>query len=151
MSLKTRLEEEMRSAMKAREEVRLSAIRMLRSAIKNKEIEIGHELSDDEVVRVVQTMCKQRKDSIEAFGKGGRQDLVDKESAEMKVLEAYLPAQMGRDEITVEARKVIEETGAQGPADKGKVMKELMPRLAGRAEGRDINDVVTALLTGVSN
>jgi hypothetical protein len=153
MSLKEQLSNHLKDAMRAGEEVRKSTLRMLIAAIGTAEVagSTRRELNDTEVMQVIARQVKQRRESIDEFGKAGRQDLVDKEAAEMKVLEAYLPAQMGRDEITVEARKVIEETGAQGPADKGKVMKELMPRLAGRAEGRDINDVVTALLTGASN
>ena len=147
MSLKTRLEEEMRSAMKAREEVRLSAIRMLRSAIKNKEIEIGHELSDDEVVRVVQTMCKQRKDSIEAFGKGGRQDLVDRESRELEILEGYLPPPVSEADIERVVREVVAETGAKSMKEMGTVMKEALKRLGGAVDGKQVNEAVRRVLT----
>ena len=147
MSLKTRLEEEMKSAMKAREEVRLSAIRMLRSAIKNKEIEIGHELSDDEVVRVVQTMCKQRKDSIEAFRKGGRQDLVDKESQELEILEGYLPPPISEADIERVVREVVAETGAKSMKEMGTVMKEALKRLGGAVDGKQVNEAVRRVLT----
>ena len=146
MSLKTRLEEEMKRAMKAREEVRLSAIRMLRSAIKNKEIEIGHELSDDEVVRVVQTMCKQRKDSIEAFGKGGRQDLVDKESRELEILEGYLPPPVSEADIERIVREVVAETGAKSMKEMGTVMKEALKRLGGAVDGKRVNEAVRRVL-----
>ena len=147
MSLKTRLEEEMKRAMKAREEVRLSAIRMLRSAIKNKEIEIGHELSDDEVVRVVQTMCKQRKDSIEAFGKGGRQDLVDRESRELEILEGYLPPPVSEADIERVVREVVAETGAKSMKEMGTVMKEALKRLGGAVDGKQVNEAVRRVLT----
>ena len=146
MSLKARLLEEMKRAMKAREEVRLSAIRMLRSAIKNKEIEIGHELSDDEVVRVVQTMCKQRKDSIEAFGKGGRQDLVDRESRELEILEGYLPPPVSEADIERVVREVVAETGAKSMKEMGTVMKEALKRLGGAVDGKRVNEAVRRVL-----
>ncbi len=152
MPVKEQLSSDLKDAMRAGDEVRKSTLRMLMAAIGTAEVagSTRHELNDAEVMQVIAKQVKQRRESIDEFKKAGRQDLVDKEAAEMAVLQAYLPAQMGRDEIADEAKKVIAETGAQGPADKGKVMKELMPRLAGRAEGRDINDVVTALLTGAS-
>jgi len=136
--------------MRAGDEVRKSTLRMLVSAIKNAEVAGNErkELTDDGVMQVIGKQVKQRKESIDEFQKAGRQDLVDKEKAEMVVLQAYMPEQMGRDEITAEVRKVIEEVGARGPADKGKVMQVLMPRLLGKAEGREINAVVTELLAG---
>jgi len=99
------------------------------------------------VIGVIAKQAKQRRESIEEFQKANRQDLVDKEAAELKVLETYLPAQMSREDVAAEARKVIEETGAKGPQDKGRVMAALMPRLAGRADGKLVNEAVTELLT----
>lgn len=104
------------------------------------------QLDDEGVIDLVAKQIKQRRDSIDAFTKANRKDLADKEAAEMVVLQAYMPAQMGRDEIEAEVRKAMEETGAATAADKGKLMKVLMPRLSGKAEGREINEVVTQLL-----
>jgi uncharacterized protein YqeY len=150
MSLKEQLADDLKDAMRARDEIRKSAIRMATAAIKNAEIAAGKAFQDAEVLGVIAKQVKQRRESIEEFQKGGRQDLVDKEAAEMKVLQAYMPPAIGREEIAAEARKVIDEIGAHGPADKGKVMQALMPRLAGRAEGREINEVVTELLANPS-
>jgi uncharacterized protein YqeY len=150
MSLKDQLADDLKDAMRARDEIRKSAIRMAIAAIKNAEIAAGKAFQDADVLGVIAKQVKQRRESIEEFQKGGRQDLVDTEAAEMKVLEAYMPPAISRDEIVAEARKVIEEVGARGPSDKGKVMQALMPRLTGRAEGREINEVVTELLTSPS-
>lgn len=150
MSLKDQLAEDLKDAMRANEERRKIAIRMAITAIKNAEVAAMKPLDDAGLLAVIGKQVKQRKESIEEFKKAGRQDLVDKEAAELRVLEAYMPAQMPRDEITTEASAVIAEVGASGLGDKGKVMSALMPRLAGRADGRTINEVVTELLSGSS-
>jgi hypothetical protein len=150
MPLKEQLSSDLKDAMRAGDEVRKSTLRMLLSAVNMAEVAGSerHDLSDDQVMQVIVKQVKQRKESIDEFGKAGRQDLVDKETAEMHVLQAYMPEQMGRAEIEAEVRKAMEETGAATAADKGKLMKVLMPRLSGKAEGREINAVVTELLTG---
>jgi uncharacterized protein YqeY len=148
MPLKEQLTSDLTDAMRNSDEVRKSTLRMLITAINVAEV-AGSErrqLSDEQVMHVLAKQAKQRRESIDEFQKAGRQDLVDKEAAELKVLEAYMPPQMPREEIEAEARKAIAEIGAKGPSDKGKVMQTLMPRLSGRAEGRDINAVVTELL-----
>jgi hypothetical protein len=148
MSLKDQLAEDLKDAMRANDERRKIAIRMVITAVKNAEVAAMKPLDEAGVLGVVGKQVKQRKESIEEFKKAGRQDLVDNEAAELRVLEAYMPAQMPRDEIAAEVRAVMAEVGASGPSDKGKVMSILMPRLVGRAEGRTINEVVTELLTG---
>jgi uncharacterized protein len=149
MSLKEQLADDLKDAIRAGDEVRKSTLRMLMTAVNTAEVSGSErrELADDQVMQVIAKQVKQRRESIEEFKKANRQDLVAIEEAEMKVLEAYMPAQMSRDEIEAEARQVIAEVGANSPADKGKVMKKIVPRLAGRADGRDINEVVTQLLS----
>ena len=149
MSLKEQLANDLADALRQGDDTRKSTIRMLMSAINTEEVAGAErrELTEDEVLKVVARQVKQRRDSIEEFNKAGREELAEKEAAEMKVLRAYMPEQAGREEIEAEARKVIDEVGATGPQDKGKVMQAIMPRLAGRAEGRDINEVVTQLLS----
>jgi len=146
MSLKEQLSTDLKEALKAGDERRKSTLRFLMSAIHNAEIEAGHELDDGGVAGVIAKQVKQRRDSIEEFRKGAREDLMAKEEAEMALLLAYLPEQMSREEITEAARRVIAETGASAPGDKGKVMPVLINQLRGRAEGRQINEVVTELL-----
>ncbi|MBI2912508.1 MAG: GatB/YqeY domain-containing protein [Chloroflexi bacterium] len=150
MSLKEKLAEDLKDAIRQGDESRKTAIRMVTWAVKNAEVAAGKPLEDPEVLVVIAKQVKQGRESIEEFKKGRRQDLVDKEAAEMRVLEAYLPPAMATEEIAEEARKVIAEVGARGPADKGKVMPVLIARLAGRAEGRVINEVVTELLAAPS-
>lgn len=151
MSLKAQLANDLADALRQGDDTRKSTIRMLMSAINTEEVAGAErrELGDDEVLKVVARQVKQRRDSIEEFNKAGREELAEKEAAEMKVLQGYMPEQAGREEIEAEARKVIDEVGASGPQDKGKVMQAIMPRLAGRAEGRDINEVVTQLLSAL--
>ncbi len=131
------------AAMKARDQVRLSALRMLKAAIMNKGIEKGHDLDDAEVLQVVGSLVKQRRDSIEQFQAAGRTDLVDKESAEMAVLDAFLPPAASAADIDAAVAAAIAETGATSAKDMGKVMKAVMPKLAGRsADGRAVNEAV---------
>lgn len=147
MNLKERLNQDLRDAMRAGDTLRRDVLRYLLSAVHNAEIDAGRELDDAGVIAVIQRQVKQRRDSIEEYRKGGRQDLVDKEEAEAAILQSYLPARLSRDEVVAAARAAIEELGARGPADKGRVMPVLIERLRGRAEGRVINEVVTELLT----
>ena len=146
MSLKDRITDDMKSAMRAKDAPRLLTIRGLLAALKQREVDERIELDDAAVVAIVDKLVKQRKDSIQQFGAGGRQDLVDKESAELKVLEAYLPARLGADEIAAEVATLIAETGAQGAADMGKVMAAAKARFAGRAEMSLVSASVKAAL-----
>ena len=144
--LKQKLTDDLKQAMRSGDEVRRSVIRLVMAAIKNTEIARQTSLDDGDVLGVIAKEARQRRESIESFKQGNRQDLVDKEEAELAVLNEYLPRQMTRDEIVAEVRRVIEQTGAQGPQDKGKVMPKLVAELKGKADGRALNEVVTELL-----
>lgn len=134
MTLKDRITEDMKSAMRAREADRLSTIRMLLAACKQREVDERIVLDDVAVIGIVDKLIKQRKDSIAAFTQAGRTDLVDKESAEVKVLEAYLPQRLSADEIAAAIGTIVQELGASGPGDMGKVMGAAKARLAGKAD-----------------
>ena len=142
MGLREAIDADIKEAMKAGAKDKVSALRMLVAALKNKEIDKRRPLTDEEVAETVRALIKQRKDSIEQFGKGGRQDLVEKETKEVAVLEVYLPQQLPREEVEKAVRDVIAETGAQGAKDMGKVMKALMPVLAGRADNKLVSELV---------
>lgn len=147
-TLKERITEDMKAAMRAKDAERLGAIRMLTAAIKQKEVDERIELDDAGVVGIVDKLLKQRKDSIEAFEKANRQDLADREKAEVAVLQAYLPARLSTDEIAAEVRAIVAETGAKGPADMGKVMGAAKSRLAGKADMGQVSAAVKAALAG---
>ena len=147
MALQDRLTADLRQAMKSGDKTRLSVLRMIRARIQNAEIAQRRSLEDSEVIGLISKEAKEHRESIEEFGKSERQDLVDKEKAELAIILEYLPQQISRDEIATAARRVIDEVGATGPGDKGKVMQKLMPELKGKAEGREINEVVTELLS----
>lgn len=143
MTLMERISQDMKAAMKAREAQRLGALRMAKAALMNKEVEKGRALDSGEEQQVIISMIKQRRDSIEQFKNGGREDLADKEATEIASLEGYLPPPLDPAEIDQAVAEAIAETGATSAKDLGKVMKAVMPRLAGRAvDGRTINDVV---------
>lgn len=147
MSLQETIANDLHDAMRARDEVRKSALRMLTAALKNAEIEArGKPFGDPEVVTVVQKQVKQRRDSIDEFTKANRGDLAAKEQAELVILEAYLPQQASREEIEAAAKRIVAETGASGPREIGKVMPLLVKEFAGKADGRIINEVVRAIL-----
>ena len=144
--LKQKLNDDLKQAMRGGDKLRCSVIRLLMAAIKNTEIAQQATLADGDVLGVVAKEVRQRHESIDAFKLGDRQDLLAKEEAELAILNEYLPQQMSREEIITAARQVIEEVGAQGLRDKGKVMPNLIAQLKGRADGREINAVVTELL-----
>ena len=148
MSLKDQITEDMKTAMRAKDMERLGTIRLLQAAIKQKEVDERITLDDTQVIAVVDKLIKQRKDSIEAFTQAARQDLADKETAEMKVLQAYLPARLSADEVTVEVRAIVAELGAKGPGDMGKVMGAVKARLAGKADMGQVSAAVKAALAG---
>jgi uncharacterized protein YqeY len=151
MNLKDRLAADLKEAMRGRDERRKTAIRLVIAGVKNAEVAEGKPLDDAGVLKVVSKEVRRHRESIEGFQKGGRQDLVDQEEAELAVLLSYLPPAMSREEIVKAAREAIAQAGARGPADKGKVMPVLISQLAGRAEGREINEVVTELLAELSS
>ena len=142
MSLRERLNDELKTSMKSKDELKLSVIRMVRSSVKNREIELKHELDDREITEIVSTLCKQRRESIRLFGDANRQDLVDKEEKELALLMEFLPQQLTREELEDIVIKAIAECGAQGSKDMGRVMKALQPGVAGRADGKLVSDVV---------
>jgi len=143
MTLTEKVNAEISAAMKAKDAPRLSALRMVKAAIMNKEVEKSRSLEDTEVLQVLGSLVKQRRDSIEQFAKAGRTDLVDKETAEIRVLEEYLPPAASAGEIEAAVAAAIAETGAASAKDIGKVMKAVMPRLAGKnADGKTINEAV---------
>jgi uncharacterized protein YqeY len=144
--LRKKLSDDLRQAMKSGDTIRRDTLRMLISSVNNAEIAKQAALEESDIFGVISKDVKRHQESIEAFKKGSRADLVDKETAEMAVLEGYLPKQLTRDEVVTAAKEVMAVVGAQGPGDKGRVMKELMPKLKGRADGKEINEVVTELL-----
>jgi uncharacterized protein YqeY len=148
MSLKDRITEDMKAAMRARETARLGTIRLLTAAMKQKEVDERIELDDVAIVGILDKMLKQRKDSIEAFEKAGRLDLADQEKAEVAVLQAYLPARLSADEVAVQVKAIVAELGAAGPGDMGKVMGAAKQRLAGKADMGQVSAAVKAALQG---
>jgi uncharacterized protein YqeY len=144
--LKRSITDDIKAAMKGGDTVKKDTLRMLMAAVNNAEKAKQSALENADILGIIAKEVKRHQESIDAFKQGGRQDLVDKESAEMAILQSYLPEQMSRDDIVKAAKEVIGAVGAQGPGDKGKVMKELMPKLKGKADGKEINEVVTGLL-----
>jgi hypothetical protein len=145
--LKQKLTDDLKQAMKGGDKVRSLVIRLVMAAIKNAEIARQATSNDADILGVIAKQARQRQESIEAFKRGNRQDLVAQEEAELVVLNEYLPRQMPREEIIAEARRVIAEVGAVGLSDKGKVMSQIIAQLKGKADGREINAVVTELLS----
>ena len=146
MSLRSRLDTDMKDAMRSRDSLRLETIRGARGAIRNKEIEIGEALDDPSIQGVIRSLMKQRVDSIEQYRAAGRDDLADKETSEKQVLESYLPAAPGEEDVERAVREVIAEVGASGPQDMGKVMKPVLARLGPAADGKIVSGTVKQLL-----
>jgi len=147
MSLLKRLDEDLKAAMKRSDAIHLSALRMAKAAIKNVQIDKGRELSDEEILTVLASMAKQRRESIEQFSLGGREELAEKERQELAVLQAYMPAQLSPDEIEKLIVQAIQESSGRSEADMGKVMKLLMPKIKGVADGKWVNTRVKELLS----
>ena len=147
MSLKTQLTEDMKTAMRAKDQVSLSTIRLINAAIKQFEVDERTEADDAKVISILTKMVKQRKDSAKIYNEAGRQDLADKENAEIEILNRYLPQMMSTEEIKTVVEAAIAETGASGMADMGKVMGVLKTRLAGKADMGEVNKILKAALT----
>ncbi len=148
MSLAEILSDDLKKALKTAQKDTLSVIRMVKAAVKNKEIEKGAALSDEEIHGVLMTLARQRKDSIEQFSKGNRQDLVEKEAGELSIIQSYLPEQLTEEEVKEIIRGTVKEIGVQGPQDMGKVMKSVMAKVKGQADGRLVSALVKETLSG---
>lgn len=150
MEIREKLMNDVKEAMKSKESVRLGALRFLQAAIKNREIELRpNAITSEEVMGVIRRSVKQRKESIDQYKNAGRQDLVDQETAELKILEAYLPQQMGREQLEAVVAEVIAALGAKTPKEMGAVMKEVIVRTAGTADNKMVSEVVKAKLNAV--
>ena len=147
MTLKKKMDQEMILAAKAKDKIRLSALRMFKSGLHNREIDLKRELNDAEFLQLLSAMVKQRKDSIEQFEKGGRPDLVEKEEAELKVIQEFMPTPMSETELDAMIAEAIRETGAANVRDMGKVMATLMPKVTGKADGKMVGEKVKAHLS----
>ena len=147
MSLEEKLLEEMKKAMKTNDKIRLSTIRMIRSSSKNKEIELRRKLEDEDIIKVIQGMVRKGEESIEQFQAGGRNDLVEKEKMEIEILKSFLPQPISQEEIIKIIDETIQETQSSSLKDLGKVMKAVMPRLGGKADGKVINQLVKERLS----
>lgn len=147
MGIDEKVNNEMVLAAKAKDKVRLSAIRMIKTGIHNREIDLKRKMNETEFLQLLSTMVKQRKDSIDQFQKGGREDLVEKETAELKVIQEFMPEQMSEAEVDREIEMIIKEVGAVGIKDMGKVMKVLMPKLTGKADGKSVCEKVKEKLS----
>ena len=148
MALKERLDQDMKSAMLEKAQLKLDTIRMLKSAIKYREIELMKPLDDAGIQGVIASEIKRRRDSVEQYKAGNRQDLADKEAAEIAILQAYLPQQLGEAELRAKVEEAVKKVGAQGPKDMGAVMMALLPEVQGRAEGKLVSELVKARLSG---
>ena len=148
MTIQQQLDEDIKQAMRSGDAVRRDVLRFLKSAIHNEEIARREPLDDEAALAVVAKQVKQRRESIDMFRQGGRDDLVAKEEGELAILQTYLPEQLGREDIVALAEQAIAEAGAASPSDKGKVMGRLMPQVKGKADGALVNEVVTELLSG---
>ena len=149
MALKDNLQEDLRKALKQQQSIQVATLRLLLSDIKNAEIAQQKSADDSMVLDAISRAAKRRRESIEAFKQGNRSDLVAQEEAELDILTSYLPEQMSRDEIITVVRQIIDTVGAKGPGDKGKVMSQLMPQLKGKADGKEVNEIVSQMLAGM--
>jgi uncharacterized protein YqeY len=146
MGLREQIDADTKGALKAGAKEKVSTLRMLGAALKNRQIDKRGPLTEDEVLEAVRSLIKQRRDSVEQFAKGGRQDLVDKETAEIAFLEVYLPQQLSREELEHLVREAVTQSGAHGSRDMGKVMKVLIPLVGGRADGKLVSELVKSAL-----
>ncbi|MCC3372793.1 GatB/YqeY domain-containing protein [Cohnella sp. REN36] len=146
MNLADRLNEDMKQAMRSQDKFRLTTIRMIRAAVKNQEIELRRPLEDNEVLDILSREVKQRKDSLQEFGKAGRDDLASTVASEIDIITEYLPQQLDEEEIKAIVTQTIQETGASSKADMGKLMGALMPKVKGRADGKLVNQIVQQFL-----
>jgi uncharacterized protein YqeY len=147
MELKAQLAEDLKSALRSGDRLRTSVIRLLTALIKNREVEKRGPLTDAEVIQAISASCKQRQEAIEQYGQGGRQDLVDKETAELAILKSYLPAALSAEELRMLVEEAIRESQAASPREMGKVMALLMPKVTGRADGKSVSALVREMLS----
>lgn len=147
MTLNQKIIEDLKKSIKARDEVRTSCLRMLKASLKNKQVEKGRELEEEEIQAIISSMIRKGKESIKEFSKGGREDLALKEEEEISIFYEYLPQQLTPDEIEKTLKEVVSELSAESPKDLGKVMKLAMSRMAGQAQGKEVNEIARKLLS----